>query len=491
MMEEKVLDTLFRHRMLQNNNVIVALSGGADSVALFHFLHTRRDMLGIRVQAAHFEHGLRGQESRREEEQVRRLCEACGAQLWVEHGFMAEREKPAGESGEEWARSLRYIFFEKLAREESACIATAHTMNDNAETVLFRLARGTGPKGLCGIPPVRGPFVRPFLAVTREETEEYCRVNGLSYAVDSTNLDPRYSRNRIRLQLLPLMEQAHPGAAEALARLAGDMQDLDAWLQQEAETLLQNSAADGAGYGVAVPELLGCYRAAALCEAPRPVLLAALAKLLGPRVDRAALTRAEAVLAGETGAAELPGRRRIERRKGRIYFYDMTNSGEEETPAPQQSTATAGEDQPLSPGIHCLPGGYRLEVEMREKGEGDEIYEKTKRKDYTFFADYDKIPKWSLLRCRRPGDSFRPRRHTVPLRRWMNEQGIEPRLRATLPVLAVESRILWVWGGGFAEGLAPDDGTKKLLILKMGGEGLGDDDGRLFDGKRCGEGSAE
>lgn len=214
---------------------LVALSGGLDSVCLCYLLHTA----GYPVAAAHFNHRLRGEESDADERFVRAFCEELGIPLTVGSGDVAACAAQKHIGTEEAARLLRYEFLERTAKESGAsCVATAHHANDNAETVLFHLARGTGSAGLAGITPRRGLLVRPLLGVTREELFAYARENGLSYCEDKTNEDQTYTRNFIRAQLLPRMEEVNPAAIKHIGEAAERLREDEELLTQLAEARL-------------------------------------------------------------------------------------------------------------------------------------------------------------------------------------------------------------------------------------------------------------
>ena len=195
--------------------VVCAVSGGADSVCMLHVLLSLRNTLGITVEAAHFNHQLRGEESDRDEAFVRTRCAELGVVLHVDNGDVRARAAKTHESVEEAARALRYTFFSSLP----GLIATAHTQDDNLETVLLNLTRGTGLAGLCGIPPRRERFIRPMLAVSRAEIEAYLAQNGLSHVTDSTNFLPDARRNRLRQSVIPLLKAENPSLCETAFRM--------------------------------------------------------------------------------------------------------------------------------------------------------------------------------------------------------------------------------------------------------------------------------
>ena len=192
-MRAEVLAWMQAQRMTEpGDTVVCAVSGGADSVSMLHVLLSLQDTLGIRVEAAHFNHHLRGAESDRDEAFVRQLCALLGVPLHTDGGDVQARAAQTHESLEEAARKLRYAFFDTLP----GLVATAHTQDDNLETVLLNLTRGTGLAGLTGIPPKRGRLIRPMLVCTRAQIEAYLAEHGFSYVTDSTNLLPDARRRK-------------------------------------------------------------------------------------------------------------------------------------------------------------------------------------------------------------------------------------------------------------------------------------------------------
>lgn len=450
-MEEKVLRMIDAHTMMTPGDVVIAaVSGGADSMALLHFLYSHRQALGIALEAAHLEHGLRGKESLQDAAYVEEICDEWGVTLHTRRAHMDMEPRPQGLGTEEWGRQLRYAYFEELAKERGAKIATAHTLSDNAETILFRAIRGAGPRGLGGIPPVRGPYIRPLLEVSRAEVLEYCAAHSIAYREDKTNDDMQYSRNKIRMKVLPLLEEAHPGAEQALGRLAADMREVDALLTGQAEELLRRAQDDGDGYAVST-----------LLAAPQPARLQALAQLVGPQTTRPTLTRLERVLRGELGAEQLPQNRMAYLKDGRLLLKQIWDD-----------IAVEPYEIPLKMGEITLPCGRMLTVEVVSAAgmvAECEKTEKTTRKCFTFTADYDKINRHSVFRTRRSGDRFSPagRHVTKTLKKWMNEQKIPPNERAAWPLLCDGDRVLWAWDAGFCEGVAPTGETKTLLRIRQ------------------------
>lgn len=234
---ETVRQTIAEYAMLTpGETVLAALSGGADSVALLLSLLE----LGYPVRACHLHHGLRGAEADRDVQFCRELCRKTGVELTVRCEDAAEHAQKTGQSVETAARELRYAFFREIAGDGKT--ATAHTADDNLETMLFHLARGSGPDGLAGIPPVRDRIIRPLLACTRCEIEDFLAARGQGFVTDSTNLEDAYTRNRIRHAVTPVLRTINPRAAQAAAGLAAQLRRDGDYLESRAEELLQSAA---------------------------------------------------------------------------------------------------------------------------------------------------------------------------------------------------------------------------------------------------------
>jgi len=221
-MYQTVIAYIKEHNMIKpGGRIVVGVSGGADSMALLHILHRYCREKGGEVIAAHLNHGLR-REAIQEEQLVKDTCAAWGIACYTRQVDVAAEAARTQKSTEEAGRDCRYQFFRELAHQVQADhIATAHHQNDQAETVLLHLLRGSGIRGLQGIKPVSGPLIRPFLCVTRQDIEQYVQENQLPFCQDLSNSDPVFTRNRIRLQLIPYLQEAfNPRIVEALNRLA-------------------------------------------------------------------------------------------------------------------------------------------------------------------------------------------------------------------------------------------------------------------------------
>lgn len=224
MLEDKVLETIKKYNLIQElDTVIVAVSGGPDSMCLLNSLYNLKEKLKIKkIIVAHVNHMLR-QEAQEETEYVKKYCQIKKIEIYIKYVNIKEISANNKISEETAGREERYKFFEEIAKKTSANkIAIAHNMNDNAETVLMHFIRGTGINGLCGIKPYRDAlYIRPLIECPRDKIEEYCNLNNLNPRYDKTNLDNNYTRNRIRNVLIPELKQSYnPNIISSINKLS-------------------------------------------------------------------------------------------------------------------------------------------------------------------------------------------------------------------------------------------------------------------------------
>ncbi len=285
---DNILRAVTEHDMLKDGeSVVVALSGGADSAALLHSLKSLERELGISVSACHINHHLRGEESDSDMYYCVELCEKLSVPITVcDVDIPASQQKH--ESTEECARRLRYSCFADVSKGKK--LATAHNSNDNTETLLLNLMRGTGLKGLCGIPPVRGNIIRPLIYCTRNEIERYCEENSLHFVTDKTNLSTDYTRNKVRHLLLPEMLKINGSLYTTVSRTVRSLREDSELLEGMAEDALHSAKTEGG------------YSAAALASLPKPLLSRAMKRMLSEGgIEPSALridTAADIVLRG-------------------------------------------------------------------------------------------------------------------------------------------------------------------------------------------------
>lgn len=306
------IELALKYNMLpKGSRVLCAVSGGADSMCLLHLLFSKRQELGIELFAAHYEHGLRGAESLGDAEFVSAWCARHEIPCTVEHGDVAAYAGEKGVGIEQAARELRYAFLRRTAGVlRCDRIATAHNADDNAETIVFNLCRGTGGAGLRGIPPVRGNIVRPLLGCTRAEIEEYLNKNAVPHVEDSSNNTDYYSRNLIRHRIMPVLRELNPSVAAAALRAAElSRQDEDCLCYLAGEFIERHFD----GESLPQKELRQLHPA---------IASRVLRRLCGGSQSMVCTERAMSLLEGsEYAEADISGRR-IRRERGRIYFNE-------------------------------------------------------------------------------------------------------------------------------------------------------------------------
>lgn len=441
---EIVRQQLRQERMLENaDTVICALSGGADSVCLAHILLRLAPEFGVNMECAHFNHLLRGEESGRDEVFVRQWCAESGVTLHSGRGDAGAYALEHRLSTETAARELRYAFFDSLGDGRTR-IATAHQADDQAETLLLHLVRGSGLKGLCGIPPVRGRYIRPLLGVTRAEVLEYLGDSGLSFVEDSTNALDDASRNRIRHQVIPVLRELNPEFARGCVRTARLLREDEKTLTAEAETLLHH---DGSETFLLTNELLNATTALA----SRAVRLAA--GEWGVHPDEKHVSQVLVLAAGgnPSAALSLPGRLTAARK------YDRLRIGPERT-------ETGFAEKTLAFGIWTELPEMRIEVFYGESEKSTKIYGKFT----TWFFKKERICGKLTVRPRMAGDFLRlPGRPGKTVKKWMIDERIPAKERNRFPVFADERGVLAVYGlGADIRARADAESADAVIIIR-------------------------
>ena len=448
-LEQKALCALRQYSLFsQGDRIAVGVSGGADSVALLRFLAALRPQFGWDLVVCHIHHGLRGAEADRDECFVRALAEQLGLPCAVSRIDAAALALRDHISVEEAGRMARYAFFAQTAGEGGR-IATAHTLDDSIETVLMNLVRGTGLRGLCGIPRIRGNIVRPLLDCTRAEVEDYLGALGQPYCTDSTNLTDDYTRNRIRHDILPrlcALNPNFPGAmARMLPRLAAQQALTDCLAAQSAQQL---HAACG-----------GLSRQG-LSALPEPVCDRLLLRLLEQNrlpVSAAAVERmTETLRTG--GKLDLAARSWFFVAQGDLAAVIYAPPGgipPVPVPLPQEETHVI---LPFSP-------QKSLELTLCNKIVAN-TSEKFNISLLKYAIDCDRIKGYSFMRTRRPGDTFIVGKKQLSLGEAWAAAGIPALLRPALMVLADEQGVLWAEGIGSSSRAAVTENTKQYVIIE-------------------------
>jgi tRNA(Ile)-lysidine synthase len=475
MIEKTIRHTMTRHGMLRRGDrVLVAASGGPDSTALLAILSLLAPRIGVQIHVAHLNHGWRGRASDADAEFVRRLALRLGAPVTVGVVDPGEwtRKVRRQSSLEARARVVRRRFLVETARDVGATrIALGHTRDDQAESFLLRLLRGSGTRGLAAIYPVVDDlFIRPLLDVRRREVIAYLKRRRLRYRVDATNRDPRFRRIRVRRSLIPRLERDfNPEAVEALAGAAALLRDEDALLSELAASAYSRLARPRED-GVVLP-------AAGLLDLP-PALsrrvvrlgcLAARGHLLGITL-RHVEEILEVASRRQGGALDLPGRLRAVVRHG-----DLTLRSGARGSAPLDDPEIAPCQEALCPvpGAVALPGfGMRLVARLvdRAPGEGSAGGDEAKALGAgpgRACLDADRVAGPLLIRPRRPGDCFLPlgAPGTRRVKTFLIDRKVPVDDRGRIPLVLSGERIAWVVGHQIDERFKVTSRTRRILVL--------------------------
>ena len=441
------------HMLAKNDKVIIGVSGGADSVCLLFILLKMSKETGIPLHCVHVHHGIRGADADRDEAFVRRMCAEEGITLTVHRENVPAYAREHGLTEEEAGREVRREVFERVLREQKGTkIALAHHMNDNAETVLWNLCRGTALKGMGGIAPVSGRWIRPLLCVKRAEIESYLGKWGISYCKDKTNMQNIYTRNRIRNEIIPLMEsRMNEQTVLHIAETAQRMRTLWDYIGREAVRLLHTCAVKEEEGGL----LLGTGDYYRIDEALRPyVLYEAICTAAGHRKDIEAVH----VRLTEELLKKQPGRRLD-------FPYGLTavRCYEGIRFSTQKMAAREEED-----------AGFQLRI--IKKCESAKTFP---QKNYTKWFDYDIIKNTVKIRHREPGDYLTIDKYgnTQKLKQFFINQKIPQEKRSRIWLAADGPHIMWVVGYRQNQMYQVTDKTSRILEIEFyGGEKDGRDD---------------
>ena len=439
-MRDKVLRYIRENDLISPGSTLVcAVSGGKDSVCLLHLMFSLQDALQIRIEAAHLNHHLRGEESDRDEAFVRELCRTLAVPLTVSHADVSGRCKETGESMEEAARVLRYRFFESLRKS----VATAHTMDDNLETVLLNLIRGTALRGLCGIPPKRDALIRPMLCVSRNEVEQYLTEHGLPHVEDSSNTSDLPLRNRLRHEVIPLLQRENPSLCESVFHMDQILRQEDAYLDAQAAFLLASSKADG-GWSCCVlrdaPQ--------AVCARAMRVILRELSIAKPSRAHVEALMRLIGAQNG-TQTLTLPGGKTLVRAYDKLTVQDP-------------SLPQAFLPQKLLPDSMIYIPELQLHISCRFTKK----YQKTANSLCTFALKCDTIPVIDTLyvRPRQTGDTIRLPSGRKSLKKLLIDRKVPAQQRSLVPVVSDEQGVILAYPYAADRTRAAQPGERALLI---------------------------
>lgn len=454
--QKKLLET----KLIQKNErILVAFSGGKDSLCLLFLLDHLKDELKIEVGACHIHHKIRPLEADRDADFCANFCKERAIPFFVEYADVPAfcEEKKLGL--EEGARLLRYALLEKVAKENGYHkIATAHTLSDQAETVLFRLVRGSGALGASGIPASRGNIIRPLLFFSSEEILAFLEKKGLLFTEDSTNSDILYSRNRIRSRILPEMKQINPQAEKALDRFA----TMARWGQKMAEKAADEWEAEHLTEKKENALPLLPLKALSESEADLPVLYELLARMA--KKEKIVIDF-ERFLAFTSLLFEPNEGKIIEIQNGYSFRFTSDFLVFEKNDSPNESILYQVKIRPGSTPIPACGAIFSLSDKRRGK------VQNINKKLLKISAASDRIEGELFLRNWQDGDTIRINQMTKSVKKLFQEAGIPKEYRRRIPLCCDEKGIVWIPFVGLCD-RARDPEASEVVSFSLSGDCL-------------------
>ena len=439
----KFLSTVSEFNMLENTDtVIVGFSGGADSVCLLHLLWSYKDKFSYNIKAIHVNHGIRGEEADRDESFAKVFCESLSIPFEVVRVNCVEESEKFKESLEECGRRLRYDAFYSFCKDGFK-IATAHNANDNAETVVLNIIRGTSIKGICGIPYARDVIIRPVLDCSRTEIEGYCKENNLSFITDSTNLCDDFTRNKVRHRILPVFESINPSFLDTFSSLRDNAIDLRNFLDNESDVLLTISEK---GEHIFDRNILLNDDPAVCSE----MIFKAYKAFSGKALDSRKVKSLQSLLKNG-GRLQIYGDDFAEVKKDYLRFYKEKSLNENVT--------CEIETLPFSKDFN----GFSVFLEKNSNN-----LKFINQNDCCDMIDYNSVVGNLVLRTRKAGDefTFKKRGVTKTLKKLFTEENIPIEIRNRLPVISDDSGIVWVYGFGVTKRCLPSENSDNIVLIR-------------------------
>lgn len=464
------------HMISSGDTILVGVSGGADSVCLLVALQKLQEEMDFSLEVVHVEHGIRGEESRQDARFVENLCESMQLPCHMEVVDVPSYAKVHALGEEEAARILRYEVFVRLAKEKGAKIALAHHMEDNAETILFQLARGSALAGLCGMQPIRVDekgvcYIRPLLESHRSEIESFLMEEGQGYCMDSTNMELEYSRNYIRNKVLPELTKINVQAISHINETAGYLTEIKDFLDAEVVSRWEECVeqCEGKIY-LQVSKWQDLHTVL-----KKELVYRAIAEAAGSKKDIHAV-HVEAVMSlcdGQSGRKiSLPYGLCAKKEYDRLIVFKNTKNIKEEV-TDRESFVTETDLET------CFKTQEPLEIQLGKEGDILRIriisevadFAEIPKNPYTKWMDYDKIKQGFCIRNRNSGDYFicDGSGHRKKLKQYFIDERIAASQREKMWLLAQENLVLWLIGGRISEHVKITENTKTIVEISYQG----------------------
>lgn len=448
--EHKLHRYIEKHQLLQKGDeIVIGVSGGADSMMLLHYLYTHQEQYGIRIKVAHVHHGIR-EEAERDAVYVETVCKEMNVPFYRHNCNIKDLAKEKQISEEEAGREERYNFFISLLNHGGK-IATAHNMNDQAETLMMRFIRGTDIKGLGGISPKRDEIVRPLLCLTRAEIESYCKTYEINYQDDHTNFLPIYTRNKIRLQCIPYIEkELSPGIIRTLGEHSELYQEEENFLKEHTEKLFEDcSSIQGEEILLDITRLISYHK-----YMQKRIILLSLYTLTkkGKDITSKHIEAILSLMEGQSGKeVHMPYEIVVSRQYDTLIFKKMKLDKEAYC-------------YPLQLGKQYIKeANLEIDLSIIEK---ERIQQKAEN-IYTKYIDYGKIKHDFCIRIRQSHDYIQLPGGSKKLKKLFTDDKIPKAERDHIPLIAQGDEIVWIVGSRLNANYYVTEQTTQILQIQI------------------------
>ncbi len=443
-MIDKVRNTINKYIMpVEGKKIVVGLSGGSDSMCLIYILNLLKDEMNFTLEAAHINHCIRGEEADNDEAFCRQQCENMGIKYNSLKADVIGLAKENKKSVEEAGRDVRYTFFSECA-SDNGLIATAHNLDDRIETFLFNFTRGASLNGLCSIPVINGNIIRPLIECTKDEINAFCKENSISYVTDKTNADIKYTRNRIRHNVITELKEINPSFEGVAQRCIDFLNEDESYLYSVADSIVKTSATNN-GFDISrfslEPAILKRTISIIISQSSK---ISPDSRMITDVVD---IIKNYSKSNSKTPKVQLSGNKFIRIRNNILELF------EESIESCKNVKLSLGENK---------FGNYIVNAELGNKSHFD-------KSDEAYYIDFDKLQGDVIIRSRISDDkiSSKTRGLTKSLRKIQNEIKMPPELRDTIPVFADDNGLLLAYKCGIDSRVYITEETVNILKISV------------------------